>query len=81
MATRTRMTLAQFLAMEDTEPASEYACREAIQKPMPDFAHTLLRRYLALVLLRYPEQRRLGNVFQGWCCIFGPPGREARVDA
>ena len=30
------LTLQEFLKREETEPASEFACGEAFQKPMPE---------------------------------------------
>lgn len=76
MATATRITLDEFLSREDDEPALEYACGEVIQKPMPNRLHSILERYLILVLAPFLQTTRLGEVFPEFHCIFGPPGRE-----
>lgn len=76
MATTTRLSLKEFLAMPETEPASEYICGEVIQKPMPDQAHALLQLYLGSLILNYLARTRLGRVATEWRCIFGPRGRK-----
>jgi len=76
MATRSGLTLDQFLEMEETKPASEYACGEAFQKPMPDIPHAAIQFFLAAVLYPYLEQTGVGRAFTELRCIFGPPGRE-----
>jgi len=76
MATETRLTLEEFLALPDTEPASEYVCGEVWQKPMPDEPHSILQFYLAELLTRFLRRERLGRVRLEWRCIFGPPGEE-----
>jgi Uma2 family endonuclease len=75
MATTRHMTLEEFLAMPDTEPASEFACGEAVQKPMPDNAHAILQPYLWMLIYQFLSQARLGRVRTEWRCIFGPPKR------
>lgn len=47
MAVKTRMTLDEFLALPETEPASEFAHGEVIQKPMPTIAHSLIQAALS----------------------------------
>ena len=76
MATIARLTLEQFLALPDTEPASEYVCGEVVQKPMPDQAHAIIQGFLYLVLSQFLAQTKLGQVRLEWRCIFGPPGHE-----
>lgn len=71
-----RLTLAQFLARPETEPASEYACGEVMQKPMPTNAHGILQLYIGMLLFQFLTRSRLGRVRTEWRCIFGPAGRE-----
>ncbi|MGI8550903.1 MAG: Uma2 family endonuclease [Dehalococcoidia bacterium] len=71
-----KLTLDQFLALPETEPASEYAGGEVIQKPMPTKAHAILQLYLAMLLHQFLAQTGLGEVFPEWRCIFGPAGQE-----
>lgn len=76
MATTSAITLDQFLALPETEPASEYACGEVIQKPMPDQAHGALQLYLGALILHFLSATPIGRVRTEWRCIFGPPGHE-----
>jgi Uma2 family endonuclease len=76
MATTTRWSLEEFLAMPETEPASEYVCGEVIQKPMPDNAHAAIQWFLVEMLAPFLRRTRLGVGRTEWRCIFGPPGRK-----
>ena len=76
MAATPKLTLEEFLAREETEPASEYACGEVVQKPMPDEWHAVLQLYLGALLLRFLERTKLGRVGSEWRCVFGPPGHQ-----
>lgn len=76
MATISGMTIEQFLKMEETKPASEYAYGEAFQKPMPDGPHAAIQFFLAVVLGPYLTQAGIGRAFTELRCIFGPPGRQ-----
>jgi Uma2 family endonuclease len=69
------LTLEEFLARPETEPASEYACGEVFQKPMPTNAHGALQLYIALLIYQFLAHTRLGRVRTEWRCVFGPPGR------
>ena len=76
MATRSGLTLDQFLETEETKPASEFACGEVFQKPMPDIPHAAIQIFLGVVLYPYLTQTGIGRAFPELRCIFGPPGRE-----
>lgn len=76
MAVTFKVTLEDFMRMPDTKPASEYACGEAVQKPMPDVPHSAIQMYLGVVLFQFLAQTGLGRVFSDLRCIFGPAGRE-----
>jgi Uma2 family endonuclease len=70
------LTLSGFLRLEETKPASEYACGEAMQKPMPDGPHAAIQAFLIVVLYPFLAQTGVGRVLPELRCIFGPPGRE-----
>jgi Uma2 family endonuclease len=76
MTVATRLSLEEFLALEDTEPASEYACGDVWQKPMPDNAHAILQPYIWMLLHQFVTAAGLGRVRVEWRCIFGPAGAE-----
>lgn len=76
MATTTRLTLDEFLALPDTEPASEYACGEVTQKPMPGLSRYFLCQLIALRLGLFVRERKLGRIGPELRCIFGEPGSE-----
>ena len=71
-----RLTLEEFLALPDTEPASEYACGEVMQKPMPTNAHGILQPYIWLLIYQYLARTKLGRVRTEWRCVFGPARRK-----
>jgi Uma2 family endonuclease len=75
MTTTGRLTLAEYLALPETEPASEYACGEVTQKPMPTNAHSILQLYIAMMIFQYLARTKLGRVRTEWRCVFGPRGR------
>jgi Uma2 family endonuclease len=76
MAIGSKLTLEEFLKMRETKPASEYACGEVFQKPMPDGPHSAIQAFFVAILYPYLAQTGLGRVFPELRCIFGPPGRE-----
>ena len=78
-ATKTRLTLDEFLAQQETKPASEYACGEVTQKPMPTQAHSILRFYLGMLLNPFLSRLGPGRALPEWRCIFGPPGHERAI--
>lgn len=76
MATISGPTLEQFLERRETKPASEYACGEVLQKPMPDVPHSAIQGFLMAMLYPFLVQSGFGRAFTELRCIFGPPGRE-----
>lgn len=70
------LTLTKFLKLKETEPASEYACGDVFQKPMPDIPHSAIQGFLCVVLYPLLAQTGMGRAFPELRCIFGPPGRE-----
>jgi Uma2 family endonuclease len=71
-----RLTLEEFLALPDTEPASEHACGEVMQKPMPTNAHGALQLYIAMLIYQFLARAKLGRVRPEWRCVFGPARRK-----
>jgi len=70
-----RLSLEEFLALPETEPASEYARGEVTQKPMPTNAHGILQPYIWLLIFQFLDRVKIGRVRTEWRCIFGPRGR------
>jgi Uma2 family endonuclease len=75
MAATKHMTLEEFLASPETEPASEFVCGEVYRKPMPTNAHGILQPYMWLLIYQFLAHTKLGRVRTEWRCIFGPPRR------
>jgi Uma2 family endonuclease len=76
MAATSRLTLEEFLALEETEPASEYACGEVTQKPMPNRLHSVIQFILAGMWFQYLARTPIGQGYTEFRCIFGPPGQQ-----
>jgi len=62
MATKTRVSLEQFLAMPETEPASELIDGEVIQKMSPTLYHGTLVAELIRLLGQYLHESREGRL-------------------
>jgi Uma2 family endonuclease len=75
MATTTKLTLEQFLALPETEPASEYADGEVEQKTMPTGWHGMVQSLVAFFLTLYLREHPIGDGGSEVRCIFGPPRR------
>ena len=76
MTTTGTLTLEQFLALPETEPASEYIDGEVVQKTMPTWGHGVIQRLLSFVLTVYLRTHPAGDAGSEIRCIFGPPGAE-----
>ena len=77
MAATLKLTLDEFLSMDDDiKPALEFACGEAVQKPMPNRLHSAIQTYLAAVLVQFLDRTGLGQVLAELRCIFGPPSQQ-----
>ena len=50
MTMRSPLPIDGFLALPETKPASEYACGEVFEKPMPTQSQSFLQTYLAAIL-------------------------------
>jgi Uma2 family endonuclease len=76
MATSAKLTLEEFLALPETEPASELIDGEVVQKPTPTLDHGIIQRLLSFVLTLYLRAHPIGEAGSEIRCIFGPPGGE-----
>jgi Uma2 family endonuclease len=76
MATGAKLTLEEFLALPETEPASELIDGQVVQKPMPTWDHGVIQRLLSFVLTLYLRAHPAGEAGSEIRCIFGPPGGE-----
>jgi Uma2 family endonuclease len=73
MTTRQKLTLAEFLALPETEPASELIDGEVVQKPMPTIGHGIVQRLLSFVFTLYLRAHPDAEAGSEIRCIFGPP--------
>ncbi len=76
VATTIRMTLDEWLARPDTEPASEFVCGEAFQKPMPNLAHHILAGFVGHLVWTHARRLNLGLAGPELRCVFGPTSGE-----
>lgn len=76
MTATTKLTLAEFLRLPETKPASEYEDGEVCRKTMPTAWHGLIQRLLSFVFTVYLREHPIGDAGSEIRCIFGPSGRE-----
>jgi len=69
--TKLSLTLAAFLAMPETKPASEFIDGEIFQKPMPKGKHSLVQRELTFAIDRPLSAQDLAQAFPELRCSFG----------
>ncbi|MGB3789401.1 MAG: Uma2 family endonuclease [Phormidesmis sp.] len=65
------MTLAAFLELPETEPASEFINGKITQKPMPKGKHSRLQTKLSSVLSDFLEAEKTGLALTKLRCSFG----------
>lgn len=65
------VSLSEFLALPDTQPASEYIDGYIIQKPMPQVKHSTIQRDLTMAVERVLKPQKRGRVFPELRCTFG----------
>jgi Uma2 family endonuclease len=65
------LTLAEFLRLPDTKPASEYIDGEVIQKPMPQGEHSTLQGELVTVINGKLKPESVGRAYPELRCTFG----------
>ena len=65
------VTLAEFLQLPETKPASEYINGQIIQKPMPQGKHSTLQRDLLFAIDAITKPQKIARAFPELRCIFG----------
>lgn len=65
------LTLAEFLALPETKPASEYVDGQIIQKPMPKGKHSAIQGELVPAVNRVVKPNRIARAFPELRCTFG----------
>jgi Uma2 family endonuclease len=68
---QTTLTLANFLALPETKPASEFIDGEISQKPMPKGKHSIVQRELTFTIDRPLTAQKLARAFPELRCSFG----------
>lgn len=67
----TQLTLEEFLAQPETEPASEYINGKIYQKPMPQGEHSLLQSSLVAAINQIGKPQQLALALTELRCTFG----------
>lgn len=65
------LSLDEFLAFPETEPASEYINGKIIQKPMPQGKHSIIQRELCFTLTQVFRPTGIAQAFPELRCNFG----------
>jgi Uma2 family endonuclease len=65
------LTLESFLALPETNPASEYIDGKIVQKPMPQGKHSLLRMKLLTFINSIVMESKIAIAFPELRCTFG----------
>lgn len=65
------LTLAAFLQLAETKPASEYIGGQIIQKPMPQGKHSVIQGELVPAINGIVKRRRIARAFPELRCTFG----------
>ncbi|MBE9062982.1 Uma2 family endonuclease [cf. Phormidesmis sp. LEGE 11477] len=65
------LSLEEFLALPETEPASEYIDGRIIQKPMPQGKHSIIQRELSFALTLAFRPASIAQAFPELRCTFG----------
>ncbi len=66
-----RLTLEEFLALPETEPASEYLDGRIIQKPMPQGKHSSLQTEMSTTVNLKLKPQQIARAFSELRCTFG----------
>lgn len=65
------MTLAAFLQLPDTQPASEFIRGAIVQKPMPQGEHSRIQGQVCAAINQVAEPPKLAYAFPELRCVFG----------
>lgn len=71
IATQPQLTLAEFLKLPETKPASEFINGVIIQKPMPQGEHSRLQAKMCSVINEITEAPKIAYAFPELRCTFG----------
>jgi Uma2 family endonuclease len=71
VAAKLTISLAEFLQLPETKPASEYIDGQIYQKPMPQGKHSKLQSELLLAISEVGEPQKLACAFPELRCTFG----------
>jgi Uma2 family endonuclease len=74
MVVNTKMSLADFLSMPETQPASELVAGEILQKPMPQPEHSRIQYKLCAAINEIAETAKIACAFPELRCICGTDG-------
>ncbi|MGL5062843.1 MAG: Uma2 family endonuclease [Microcoleus sp.] len=66
-----KLSLAEFLQLPETKPASEYIDGQIYQKPIPQGKHSALQTFLPAAINRVAEPERIASAFPELRCTFG----------
>jgi Uma2 family endonuclease len=66
-----RLTLAKFLQLPETKPASEYIDGQIIQKPMPQGKHSAIQGELVPAINGVVKPKHIARAFPELRCTFG----------
>src|SRR4028119_1313168 len=64
------LTLAEFLQLPETEPASEYIDGQVIQKPMPQGEHSTIQGELIIAINAVVKLKKVARAFPELRCTF-----------
>jgi Uma2 family endonuclease len=65
------LTLAEFLELPETKPASEYIDGQIIQKPMPQGKHSIIQEELIFAINAVVKRQKIARAFPELRCTFG----------
>jgi Uma2 family endonuclease len=65
------LTLAEFLQLPETKPASEYIDGQTIQKPMPQGKHSAIQGELVSAINGVAKSKQVARAFPELRCTFG----------
>ncbi len=71
VAIKSTISLAEFLQLPETKPASEYTDGQIYQKPMPQGKHSRLQKRLLDTISEVGEPQKLACAFPELRCTFG----------
>jgi Uma2 family endonuclease len=78
--TQAALTLADFLALPETKPASEFIDGEISQKPMPKGKHSIVQRELTFTIDRPLTAQKLARAFPELRCTYPAGSRNSVYD-